>query len=152
MTASTEPVTRPESERDKQVRFYRIISICLCSAFVAVGLVFLFVPGEVILFFNSISRLLGMAEAPMEGAGFYLVLAAGYMYVVSYLAWKMFRIPSERQALQVLIQAKSASSILSILFFAVVHPYLIFLTNGVVDGAIAAGLLVIRVRWKGLWP
>ncbi len=141
----------PSAASLNQVRLYRLVSISLCAAFVVVGLIFLIIPGNVILLFNDFSRSFGMVEAPVDGSGFYVVLSGGYMYVVSSLAWRMFRIPHEKHDLQVLIQAKSASAVLSILFFAVVQPYLIFLTNGLVDGSIAAGLIVIRSHWKGIW-
>ncbi len=151
MAELTESLGSFPSQSDNHLRLYRLVSISLFSAFAAVGLIFLMIPVDVILFFNTLSRHLGMVEISVDGGGFYLILAVGYMYVVSYLAWRMFRFPSESQALQVLIHAKTASSMLSFLFFMVVHPSLIFAANGVIDGTIAAALIVIRLKWKGLW-
>ncbi len=151
MDESTGNVPRPSATLDVQIRLYRLMSISLCAAFGAVGILFLTIPGDVIVLFNSLSRLTGMAEATVAGRGFYLILAVGYMYVVSYLAWRMYRVPTEIHPLQVLVQAKSASSVLSFVFFIVVQPCFMFLANALVDGAIAGGLVLVRVKWKGIW-
>jgi hypothetical protein len=131
-------------------RLVRIVGLVLSVVFSLVGLLFLFFPGQVIMFFNNLSHVLGMVQAPIESTGFYLILAVGYMYVVALLAYLMNRHPDNSLPLLVLINAKSASSFLSFAFFIVVHPYLIFLANGIVDGIIAGGLLLLRARMKGL--
>lgn len=131
-------------------RPYQIISLTLSVVFAIVGLVFLFFPVDVIVLFNDLSRVVGMVEAPVEDSGFYLILAEGYMYVVAFLAYLMYCKPDNSQLLLVLINAKSVSSALSFLFFAFRHPYLIFLANGIVDGAIASGLFLLRRNAKGM--
>lgn len=118
--------------------------------FAAIGLIFLVLPDGVLLFFNNLSRVFGMTEAPIAESGFYLILAVGYMYLVTILAFFMYRHPRNVHFSLLLINAKSASSILSFLFFAFSHPYLIFLANGIIDGAIAAGLLILRAKMKGI--
>jgi len=142
----------PTSTFASQLRFYRIVSLALSTVFGIVGLLFLVVPGSVVGFFNSLSQVLGMAGAPLEGHGFYFILAVGYMYVVAFLAYLMYRNPGNLHLLLVLINAKSASSILSIFFFVFVHPYLMFLVNGVVDGAIAFGLILLQTKMKSVLP
>jgi hypothetical protein len=117
--------------------------------FAGVGMVFLFVPEGVYNLFNTFSRVIGMIESKEQGAGLYQILAVGYMYVVSVLAFMMYRNPDNKEFLWILINAKSASSALSFLFFILLSPYLIFLSNGIVDGAIACGLLVLRAKSRG---
>jgi multisubunit Na+/H+ antiporter MnhB subunit len=134
------------------LKVYRSISLTLAIVFVIVGLVFLFAPGSVYTFFNACSRVLGMTESSEPGGDFYQILAVGYMYVVSLLAFMMYRHPENRHFLRILIHAKSASSALSFLFFILVHPYLIYLSNGVVDGALACGLLILRAKSEGRQP
>jgi hypothetical protein len=125
------------------------MSLIMALLFAVVGLVFLFVPEGVYSFFNTLSRAFGMIESKEQGSGLYQILAVGYMYVVSLLAFMMYQHPDEKEFLLILINAKSASSALSFLFFILLSPYLIFLSNGIVDGAIACGLLVLRAKSKG---
>ena len=144
-SANFSPSTIPDPKH-----LYGIISLTLSVVFAIVGVVFLFFSVDVIVLFNDLSRVVGMVEAPVGDSGFYLILAIGYMYVVAFLAYLMYSKPDNGQLLLVLINAKSCSSALSFLFFAFEHPYLIFLANGIVDGAIACGLLLLRVHAKGM--
>ena len=128
---------------------YTSISLTLALVFAIVGMVFLVVPEGVCSLFNTFSRTFGMIESNEQGAGFYQILAVGYMYVVSLLAFMMYRHPDNKEFLWTLINAKSASSALSFLFFVLLYSYLIFLSNGIVDGAIACGLLILRAKSKG---
>jgi hypothetical protein len=121
----------------------------MALVFAVVGMVFLFVPERVYSLFNTLSRAFGMIESKEQGAGLFQILAVGYMYVVSLLAFMMYRYPDKKEFLWILINAKSASSALSFLFFVLLYPYLIFLSNGIVDGAIACGLLVLHAKSKG---
>jgi hypothetical protein len=123
------------------MKFYRHISLSLGIVFAVVGLLFLFIPERILIFFNSLSALFGMAPAPMTGFNSYLILAAGYMYLVALLAWLMFRHPENRFFPFILMQGKLASSVLSFGFFFFHKPLLIYFTNGVVDGII--GLVVL---------
>jgi hypothetical protein len=131
------------------LKAYRSISLTLAIVFVIVGFVFLFDPGSVYSFMNTCARSLGMMESREYGGNFYQILAVGYMYVVSFLAFQMYRHPDNKDFLWLLIHAKSASSLLSFLFFVFVHPYLIYLANSVIDGTLACGLLVLRAKSKG---
>jgi hypothetical protein len=122
---------------------YRSVSLSLSILFAVVGLVFLLAPEAVQLLFNSVSRHSGMQEAPLQDLGFFLILAVGYMYLVALLAYLMFLHPENRYFPWILIHGKTASSVLSFWLFILHGAYLIYLTNGIVDGAIAAGVLML---------
>jgi len=125
--------------------FYRAFSLALAVIFALVGGVFLILPQEMLAFFNTLSRRLGMAEGPAERS-FFGILAVAYMYVVTVLAWLMYRSPREKIFPLLLGQAKIASSLVSFLMFAVLAPWLIFLVNGIVDGGIAIIVLAMYFR------
>jgi len=126
--------------------FYKIMSLVLALLFASVGIIFLLMPTGVIGFFNTISRSFGMRESPLTGYQFFLILAAAYMYIVTLLAWSMFRHPENKTYPLLLAQAKAMSSLLSFLFFIFHQSFLIYLANGVVDGAIAVFVLVMYLR------
>jgi len=121
---------------------YRAFSLGLAVVFALVGGVFLILPQETLSFFNTLSRRLGMVEGPAERS-FFGALAVAYMYMVTVLAWLMYRSPRERVFPLLLGQAKIASSVLSFLLFAVHAPWLIYLVNGAVDGGL--GILVLAM-------
>ena len=130
---------------------YRSMSLALAAVFAAVGLVFLTAPGAVLAFFNGLSVSAGLQPSSIEGSGFYLVLAIGYMYVVAAIAWLMWRYPENFILPLLLVHAKTASSLLSLLFFFAVRHALIYLANGIVDGFIAAGVFwMYRRRRRGM--
>ncbi len=122
---------------------YRLASICLAVVFAIVGSVFLFFPDAAITFFNRLSVPWGWPLAPAVGSHFYLALAAGYMYLVTLLAWLMFRNPDNATYPFLLVNAKLATSALSLGFFLVRDPLLIYLANFVVDGAIGIGVWIL---------
>jgi len=126
--------------------FYKIMSLVLAVLFAGVGMIFLLMPASVIGFFNTISRPLGMKPSPPTGYQFFLILAAAYMYMVTLLAWFMFRHTENKTYPLLLAQAKAVSSLLSLLFFIFHQPFLIYLTNGVIDGAIAVFVLVVYLK------
>jgi len=132
------------------MKFYRAAALALMAGFVIVGGLFLAFPDGVLSFFNRISGSLGLPEAPPLGHPFFLVLASGYMYIVSLLAWLMFRQPENRTFALLLTRGKLATSLLSLMFFIFHRPYLIYLANFIVDGLIAAGVWWIsRLRRNG---
>jgi hypothetical protein len=128
----------------------KAFSLGLALTFGLVGGLFLILPREVLEFFNAIARRLGMVEGPTEPS-FFVILAAAYMYVVTVLAWRMYRSPGEEVYPLLLGQAKLASSALSFLMFAVQAPWLIYLANGIIDGGLALIALTMysRVRAGG---
>jgi multidrug transporter EmrE-like cation transporter len=125
--------------------FYRTFSLALAGVFALVGVIFLVIPRGTLAFFNAISRRLGMTEGPVDPS-FFVVLAVAYMFVVTLLAWRMYRSPLETAYPLLLAQAKLASSILSFAMFAAAAPWLIFLVNGIVDGGL--GLLVLAMYFR----
>ncbi len=114
----------------------------MAVVFAITGLLFLVVPDGVLSFFNSISLEIGMKEAPLNGKGFYLILAAGYMYLVTLLAFLMYRYPENKYFPLLLANGKLASSSLSLYMFISHQPYLIYLVNFTVDGMIGSVVLI----------
>jgi hypothetical protein len=148
MMAHTEPASAVTNPTRSVEHLYKVFSIICSAVFALVGVVFLFLPGRVLVLFNDLSSLLGFPAAPLEGAGFYFILGVAYMYLVSLLAMLMFRHPENRIYPILLINAKSASSGLSLGFFVFFHPYLVFLANFIVDGAIAVCVALVNTRMK----
>jgi hypothetical protein len=146
MQTTTAPLAAT-ANRKTWTPIYRLASLVMAICFAIVGLLFLFVPGEVIAFFNAVSAGAGMSPAG-EAAGFYLVLAVAYMIVVTVIAGWMFVRPENDTLPVLLIIAKAASSALSFAFFAAREPALIYLVNGIVDGLIALGVLVLYLGAK----
>ncbi len=123
------------------MKHYRTISLLMTFIFAIVGLIFLFLAGGVLGFFNSIAADFGMKQSPVSGINFYLILAVGYMYLVSLLAYLMYQHPDQSYFPLLLTHAKLASSVLSLGFFIWHEPYLIYITNCIVDSSI--GLLAL---------
>jgi hypothetical protein len=116
--------------------------------FAITALLFLAIPDKVLVLFNHFSPSLGMPLTPVIGHNFYLILTAGYMYLVTILAFLMFRHPEERIYSLLLTHAKIASSIFSLAFFLLHEHYLIYLANFIIDGFIGlvAGALYFKTR------
>lgn len=131
-----------------EYKVYQVISLLLSITFAIVGLVFLVMPDSVLTFFNSISLRLGMPASSTEGINFFLILAVGYMYLVTLLAFLMYRHPENRYFLWLLINAKTASSVLSICMYIFHQHFLIYLTNAIVDGSIAVILFLFYFRLR----
>jgi hypothetical protein len=123
------------------------VSGVLCAAFALVGAAFLTVPGVVLSFFDAWSARAGLATSAGEPAELYVVLAGAYMYLVTLLAWSMFRHPRDAGPARLLVHAKLASAVLSFGIFFLRQPHLVLLVNGVVDGAIGA-LVVLLLRLR----
>lgn len=111
------------------------------------GLIFLFMPEGVLGFFDGLSPQVGLQPAG-QAAGFYLVLVVAYMYLVTLLAGWMFASPQNPTLPVLLINAKAASAILSFGLFTIRQPVLIYLGNGVVDGLIAVGVVLMYLGVK----
>lgn len=132
------------------MRLYRPVSLTLCIVFVLVGLLFLFSPDMVLEFFNTLSNYLGMPLMPIQSFGFYPLLTVGYMYLVTILAFFMYRHPKDRCFPLLLINGKIATSILSLALFLVHGQYLIYLANFIVDGFIGIVVLLFYMNMKKL--
>jgi hypothetical protein len=118
----------------------------LTGTFAAVGIIFLAIPEKVLAAFNWLASGLGWPESTTDGFTLFLALAAGYMYVVTLLAWKIARHPGERIYPTLLVHAKAASAVVCIALFALQEQYLLYLANFVVDGAIALFVWWLCVR------
>jgi len=132
------------------VGVYRTVSFSLAIIFGLVGLLFLFVPERVLLFFNNLSPLTGFQKSPVHSSSLFVILAAGYMYLVTILAYGMYKNPEQRVYPLLLIHGKTASSLLSLFFFVFFMPSLIFLANGLIDGLIALSVFLLSHKIRGL--
>ena len=131
-----------------KTRLDRAISLLLALTFAAVGSLFLFGPDAVLGFMNGLGRGFGLPEAPLTGANFFLGLASGYMYLVTVIAWMMFRNPAVPLLPLLLAHAKGASSLIALGLFAFHHPYFIYAANGLIDGLLAVLALILWSRRK----
>lgn len=139
------------------MRLYRASALLLATAFAAVGLVFFFSPRAVAALLEWAGSQAGLRGLPPGdvGSGLFRALAVAYMYVVTLLAWMMFRRPVEAVWPVLLAHAKLVSSAVSFLLLALHEVCLVYLLNGVVDGAIAAAVLLLRrsaARGRGNSP
>jgi hypothetical protein len=121
----------------------KAIGLSMFIIFAAVGALFVLAPDAVLRFMNATGRTLKMIEAPLGGAGFFPGLAGAYMYVVSVLAWQIFRHPGVRVFPLLLAHAKTASGALSFALFLFHRPYFVLLANALVD--LGLGLLAISM-------
>jgi hypothetical protein len=128
------------------MRMHRLLGLAMTVLFAATGVLFLFFPDNVLGLFNTVSSWWGMTQSPLTGSSFYLILAVGYMYMVTLLAFLMFKHPEDRHFPFLLANAKLASSVLSLALFLFNAHYLIYLANFVVDGLIGTVVLVLYVN------
>ena len=130
------------------MRFYKVVSLTLCILFTIVGLLFLSIPDRVLIFFNALSQSWGMSTMPTGSFGFYPLLAVGYMYVVTLLAFFMYLHPEDTRFSLLLTHAKLATSALSLALFLLHGRYLIYITNFIVDGFIGIVVLFLYLNMK----
>lgn len=114
----------------------RLFGLFGLTAFPAVGILFLAAPQGVLSFFNAASFPLGLEAMPVSFPGFYLVLTAAYMYLVSFLSYRIIREPGNPAHLFFLAHAKIASAVISVVLILRDHPYLLYVVNFMVDGVI----------------
>lgn len=129
-------------------KLYRPFSLLAAVTFALVGLIFLFIPDRVLVFFNGVSGTLGLPSSPVVGANLYLALAAAYMYLVTLLAYQMYRHPEVAVFPLLLAHAKLASAALSLYLFLTHGTYLIYLANCIIDGLIGAFVLGLYVKTR----
>jgi hypothetical protein len=128
------------------MRMYRPISFILMVVFAITGLLFLGFPDKALSLFNTLASSFGMLRSPVGGWSFYLILAVAYMYLVSALAFLMFKHPENHYFPLLLTHAKLASSLLSLALFLFQAHYLVYMVNFIVDGVI--GLVVLTLYLK----
>lgn len=133
------------------MKTYRLVSLILMILFAVTGLLFLFIPDRVLTLFNNMSSAFHMSESPVTDFNFYLILAVGYMYLVTVLAFLMYRYPDNKIYPMLLAHGKIASSLLSLGLFLFQADYLIYITNFMVDGIIGviAISFYVKVRKTG---
>jgi uncharacterized membrane protein len=132
------------------MRIYKLVSAMLMFLFAVTGLLFLSIPNQVLTLFNHFSSYFGLPESPFTSFNFYLILAVGYMYLVTVLALFMYLHPENKYFPQLLAHAKIASSLLSLLFFLIHAHYLIYLANFVIDGFIGIGVIMLFTKVRRL--
>jgi hypothetical protein len=128
------------------MKLYKTVGLIFAITFATAGMIFLFIPGQVVSFFNMLSMPLGMPFSPPFEPGLFHILAVAYMYVVTLLAYFMWRRPGDSLTPLLLANAKLASAALSLAAFFAGKGYLIFLANGIVDGFIGIVVLVLYLR------
>jgi hypothetical protein len=129
-------------------RIYRFTALAGAIIFAAVGIVFLTLPDGVLAFFNSLSEPLGFPTSSAQGKGFFLALAAGYMYLVALLAFLMYRHPDNRTYPFLLAHGKLASAVLSLYLFLTHGAFFIYLANSIIDGLIGVAALAGYFRMR----
>lgn len=127
---------------------YKLFSLTAAIIFAVVGFIFLFFPDSALIFFNGFSGYCGLPQAPVQGTGFYLILASAYMYLVTLLAILMYRHPEQKIYPFLLAHGKLASSVISIYLFLMHQPYLIYFANFVIDGLIGIVALTLMKMKK----
>ena len=128
------------------MKISKTVSLLSAIIFALVGLLFLLIPNEVLGFFNNISRYFGLPLTPLAGVNFYLILAVAYMYLVTMVAVLMYRYPENKIFPMLLANGKLTSALVSFYLCIMDKPYLVYLTNGVVDGLI--GVLALLLYYK----
>jgi len=128
------------------MRLYRTAALAFAISFAAVGAVFLLSPGAVSSLLDWLGEAAGMRGMPAGdlASGLFRALAVAYMYVVTWVAWMMYRRPAETVWPSLLAHAKLASAAVSFLLLALHGRYLAYVLNGVVDGAIGIAVLLLR--------
>ncbi len=139
------------------MKIYKPLSVAGAVGFALCGLFFIFLPNRVYIIFNIISRSLGMPRTPVKDIGFFYIYTIGYFYIMSALAFLMFRNPDSRQYPLLLANGSFAVSILSIALFLIHKPYLIYaaslIANGIIGALALSGSLKMKKRsLKGQVP
>jgi hypothetical protein len=126
---------------DKRVRMlYRAASLGLALAFGAAGVIVVLSPEATLTFFNTIGRLMGLAESPVS-SGVWVALAGAYLYTVTVLAVAMGCSPEQPIYPLLLCHAKGASGALLLGWFALKAPAPAALIKGTIDALLCAFLL-----------
>lgn len=133
-------------------KYYRQLSLGAAIIFGVVGLIFVLMPRQVLVFFNMLSYFGGFPLAPEDGFSFYTVLTGAYMYLVTVLACLMYRNPEEPVYPFLLAHGKFMSSLLSLAAFIFSARYLIYLANFFVDGIIGVIAYYLYSKVKRLKP
>lgn len=138
------------NSKDVMSKFYKPLSLGGAIIFAVVGLIFLLIPQKVLLFFNTLSDIWGFSHASVGGFDFYIILAVAYMYLVTVLAYLMYRNPEESLFPFLLAHGKFMSSLLSLSAFIFQQRYLIYISNFFIDGVIGIVAFYMYLQVKRL--
>ncbi|MHC4106385.1 MAG: hypothetical protein ACYSR9_15700 [Planctomycetota bacterium] len=132
------------------MKMYKPLSFAGAVLFAVCGLYFLILPNRVYLFFNIISRSLGMPRMPVKDIDFFYIYTIGYLYIMAALSFLMFRNPESRHFPVLLANGSFAVSILSIAMFLIHKPYLIYgaslIANGIIGALAISGSAKMKKR------
>lgn len=134
------------SKSDKMWKYYKPLSLTGVITFAVVGLIFLLIPRQVLIFFNTLSDLWGLPHTPADGFDFYVILSVAYMYLVTVFAYLMYRNPNQQLFPFLLAHGKFMSSLLSLAAFIFQHRYLIYISNFFIDGFI--GIVALYMYYQ----
>jgi hypothetical protein len=114
------------------------------------AITFLVFPGLTVQALNSAGRGFRMPELPATAAQFWVGLAVSYMVLVTALCLEAQRGGRLRVApIRFLLLGKASSSLVSLLYFALVLHAFAFLANFVVDGSIVAVTYLLLRQARG---
>jgi L-cystine uptake protein TcyP (sodium:dicarboxylate symporter family) len=137
-----------DDSNDRIIKIYKTVSLFSSIIFGFVGLIFLVFPYGVLILFARLFNTTLPVISSIAYADFFVVLAVGYMYLVALLAYWMHKHPENKYFLLLLINGKSVSSLLSIIFYIFYPIHYILLVNFIVDGSIAVLFLFFYFKLK----
>lgn len=138
------------NSKDMMRKFYKPLSLGGALIFAVVGLIFLLIPQQVLIFFNVLSDFWGFSHGSAAEFDFYIILAVAYMYLVTVLAYLMYRNPEESLFPLILAHGKLISSLLSLAAFIFKQRYLIYISNFFIDGIIGMVAFYMYLQVKRL--
>ena len=118
----------------------------MALGFLVAGISFILDPDGTILRIDATGGSLGAyPDAPLTGDKLWLALSFAYMMVIAALAWIVQKdVVENRQLILILFLAKATSSLAALYFFLFDQNVFVYLTNFVVDGALA---IVAIICW-----
>ncbi|MFQ5665328.1 MAG: hypothetical protein ACE5I7_02735 [Candidatus Binatia bacterium] len=127
-----------------------LIHRLLAYTFAFVGLLFLLAPNGTVRTINAVGAVFRVFPPAAESdLRFWLSLGFAYMVLVTVLAWRIAADPyAHRTLMPILAAGKCASSVTSLIFFAVHQPAFLYLLNFLVDGSIV-GIVLACYVWLG---
>jgi uncharacterized membrane protein len=124
---------------DPATRRLRLLLRGLMVVFALGAVDFLVFPNLTIKILNASGSAFGLPALEWRAHEFWAVLAVAYMVLVTAFCWEATRRPGvEAQPVRFLIIGKTASSLVSLLYFVIAVQAFAFLANFLVDGLIAA--------------
>ncbi|MCK5093634.1 MAG: hypothetical protein KAR18_02835 [Spirochaetes bacterium] len=132
------------------MKLYKPLSFIGMLFFAFAGVIFLFFPEKVFVYFNTISRLLGMSRSPVKGIMFYCIFTVGYLFTAALIAFFMYRYPENRHFPLLLTQGQLVVTVVSLAMFLAHKPYLIYAVSFILNGIIGSLGLVSYIKIKKL--